>query len=250
MSIISFSLFGFDTMAAKAWAFSQMGLARPAIARMPQIGFHKLMGTGSGAGFSTRPNFGVYSLLAEWPDLDRARASMDAAPIMQAYRQRAGRSVTLYVEPIASRGSWSGHHFATAKKPSPSQELPVVALTRATIRPSKALQFWSLVPAISDRAEADRHRLFMIGTGEVPWLHQVTFSIWDDIDAMVDFAHKSATHGAAVRQAYDNNWFSEYCFLRFNIRAMDGRWPGLDADRLGLNRDKTEAGIQMTKGAA
>jgi spheroidene monooxygenase len=30
-----------------------------------------------------------------------------------------------------------------------------------------------------------------------------------------------------VRLAYQDNWFSEYCFTRFNLLAMDGDWQGL-----------------------
>jgi hypothetical protein len=56
-----------------------MGLAKPSLRKTPDLGFFKLMGTGSGAGFSTRPNFGVYTLLAEWPSMEIARERIDSA---------------------------------------------------------------------------------------------------------------------------------------------------------------------------
>jgi spheroidene monooxygenase len=79
VTVVTFSLFGFSTPRQRLWAFSQMGLAKPALRKIPELQFFKLMGTGSGAGFSTRPNFGVYTLLAEWPSMKIARERIDSA---------------------------------------------------------------------------------------------------------------------------------------------------------------------------
>lgn len=226
MAVVTFSLFGFSSLRQRLWAFSQMGLAKPSLRKTPDLGFFKLMGTGSGAGFSTRPNFGVYTLLAEWPSLAIARERIKTAQSLKGYRGTADRMATLYLEPVSSRGEWDGHHFETGPD-APEQRMPLVAMTRASIRPSKLIRFWSRVPAISDAVVREPTRRFMIGTGEVPWLHQVTFSLWHSVEEMERFARTSATHGEAVRCAYQDNWFSEYCFTRFNLLAMDGHWEGL-----------------------
>jgi hypothetical protein len=47
---------------------------------------------------------------------------------------------------------------------------------------------------------------------------------------------QAPTHGEAVRLAYQDNWFSEYCFTRFNLLAIEGRWQGL-TDMSGPERD-------------
>jgi spheroidene monooxygenase len=226
VAVVTFSLFGFASLSQRLWAFAQMGLAKPALRKTPDLGFFKLMGTGSGAGFSTRPNFGVYTLLAEWPSMEIARKRITSAASLDGHRQTADRMATLYLEPVSTRGHWDGHHFPVAADAG-VQNLPVVALTRATIRPSKLLRFWSHVPAISATVEGEQMRRFMIGTGEIPWLHQVTLSLWQSVEAMERFSRESKTHGEAVRRAYRENWFSEYCFTRFNLLAVDGDWQGL-----------------------
>ena len=226
MTVVTFSLFGFSSLRQRLWAFSQMGLAKPALRAMPDLGFFKLMGTGSGAGFSTRPNFGVYTLLAEWPSLEIARERIASARALAGYRRKSDRMATLYLEPVSTRGHWDGHVFPIDG--AGTQALPVVAMTRASIRPSKLIRFWAKVPAISATVEAEGTRQFMIGTGEIPWLHQVTVSIWRSVEAMEAFSRTSATHGEAVRMAYRDDWFSEYCFTRFNLLAVDGHWQGLD----------------------
>ncbi|OCW58486.1 hypothetical protein [Hoeflea olei] len=234
MTVVTFSLFGFSSLRRRLWALSQMGFAKPALRRMPDLRFFKLMGTGSGAGFSTRPNFGVYTLLAEWPSLEIARERIASARALDGYRNTADRMATLYLEPVTTRGQWDGHVFEVAD-PAPAQRMPVVAMTRASIRPSKLTRFWPRVPAISDTAEAEPMRHFMIGTGEIPWLHQVTMSAWTSVEAMEAFSRRSATHGEAVRTAYRDDWFSEYCFTRFNLLALEGRWQGLtDVEALSL----------------
>ena len=201
MTVVTFSLFRFSTLRTRLWAFSQMGLAKPGLRKTADLGFFKLMGTGSGAGFSTRPNFGVYTFLAEWPSLEVARERIASASSLEGYRKNAAQMATIYLEPVSTRGDWDGHQFPVAQRAS-AQTMPVVALTRASIRPSKLIRFWSKVPAISATVEADTKRDFMIGTGEVPWLHQVTLSVWESIEAMENFSRSSATHGEAVRRAY------------------------------------------------
>ncbi len=228
MSVISFSLFRFQSLATKCWAFSQMGLAKHHIRSTPDIGFFKLMGTGAGAGFSTRPDFSVYTLLAEWPSIEVGRKAFSNSTILNKYRSKADRTATIFLEPVSARGTWDGHQIDAPINNAPKQQTPIVAITRASIRPAVLFRFWSLVPAISERAEFDTHRQFMIGTGEIPWLHQVTFSVWDSVDAMSSFSKNSRTHGVAVQRAYEENWFSECCFMRFNVRAFEGSWPGLD----------------------
>jgi len=227
VTVVTFSLFGFSSLRQRLWAFSQMGLAKPALRAIPDLQFFKLMGTGSGAGFSTRPNFGVYTLLAEWPSLEIARDRISSAKGLEGYRKTSDRMATLYLEPVSTRGRWDGHVFPVDESAG-QQTLPVVAMTRASIRPSKLIRFWSKVPAISATVEAEKTRQFMIGTGEIPWLHQVTLSIWHSVEAMEKFSRTSATHGEAVRCAYQGDWFSEYCFTRFNLLAVDGQWQGLD----------------------
>lgn len=227
MQIVTLSLYHFAGLPAKLWAFSQMGLMRPAVARMEGLRFHKMMGTGAGAGFSTTPDFSTYTLLCVWDDEAAAQKALDTATPFARYRAHADRSATLLLAATQTRGQWSGAEpFAVDAATRP--EGPIVALTRATLRWSKLAIFWSLVPAISDVADADAHQHFMMGMGEVPYKHQMTFSIWDDEAAMRDFSLNSPTHGTAVRRAWEEGWFAESLFARFNLLAVEGAWPGLE----------------------
>ena len=106
---------------------------------------------------------------------------------------------------------------------------PVVALTRATLRPSILLRFWARVPRISRAIGADPNVIFKAGVGEVPWLHQMTFSIWPDTASMAAFARSpDGAHAQAIRAVRDGDWFAEELYARFALLRAEGTWGRRD----------------------
>ena len=225
MQSVSLSFFRFGSPIARAWAFSMMGLARGALSRVPDIGFWKLCGSGTGEGFTPVPNTAVYAILATWPDLATARARVAEASVWQRYRKRSAERWTVFLAPISSRGVWSG---VAPFAPVPTEPKgPLAALTRATIKPRVAMKFWHRVPDISTVIGTDPNVIFKIGIGEVPLLHQVTFSIWPGAQEMADFARKpGGPHANAIRAVRDGQWFREELYARFAVTGESGSWGG------------------------
>lgn len=228
--IVTLSFFRFARAPARAWALGMMGAARLSLPRVPGIGFWKLCGSGTGEGFTPLPNTAVYAILATWPDVATAHRQTEAAPIFARYRSRADEAWTVILETASARGRWSGQAFdATGTR----LDGPLAVLTRASVKPAVAMQFWRRVPDISGMIGADRNVVFKIGIGEVPLLHQVTFSIWPSARDMTAFAHKGGPHAAAIRAVREGGWFSEELYARFAIRGDHGTWNGASPlDRL------------------
>jgi spheroidene monooxygenase len=224
---VSLSFYRFSRWQTRLWAFAMMGLARGAMARVPGIGFWKLCGSGTGEGFTPVPNTAVYAILATWPDEATARAQTGSADIFSRYSARAAESWSVFLCPTSARGNWSGAHpFAVSDANSDGAETgALAALTRATIKPSVLARFWRRVPDISKVIGKDPNVVFKIGIGEVPWLHQVTFSIWPDAAAMAGFARKGP-HAEAIRAVRDGHWFSEELYARFAVLSDSGTWNG------------------------
>lgn len=221
--VVTLTLWRFETLASKLWMFAQMSLARGAIAAAPDLRFFKMLGTGAGAGFSTKPNFSRYGLLCVWDSLDAAENGLARNKAVQRLAERSSEAVTLYLTPTQSRGEWAAQEpFTVAPATKPST--PIVALTRATLRARHIARFWSLVPAISETVEDEETQHFMLGLGEVPYRNQVTFSIWSNEEDMIRFSRSSPTHGEAVRRAYREGWFAESLFARFNLTKVQGVW--------------------------
>ncbi len=223
MQTTTLSLFRFDSLSSRAWVLGQMGAARLSFRRMPQALFWKLCGSGTGQGFTPRPNWAVWAILAVWPDPDTAMAQVATARVYTRWRARAGESWTVFLAPTASRGLWAGTNpFA----PQTAAQGPVAALTRATIRLRHLHRFWGQEPGISAAIAQDPHVAFKIGIGELPMLHQVTFSLWPDPAAMAGFARGDGPHGRAIRAVRDGAWFREELYARFRILGATGTWGG------------------------
>jgi spheroidene monooxygenase len=99
----------------------------------------------------------------------------------------------------------------------------MAAITRASIRPAKAVAFWRYAPASqADLVKSPGCEVAM-GLGEAPLVRQCTFSVWRDTQAMLDYAHTGA-HQQAIQAAYKNDFFSESMFMRMRLLRSIGEW--------------------------
>lgn len=223
MQSVTLSLFRFDRAMARLWVLGQMGAARFALPKRAGLRFWKLCGSGTGEGFTPRPNWGTWAILGVWDSAEMARNGLGHAPFSR-WRARADESLALFLEPFSARGHWSG---ARPFAPEGSADGPIAAMTRATVKPGRALRFWGRVPDISARIGEDPNVIFKIGIGEVPLLHQVTFSIWPDDASMAAFA-RTGPHAEAIRAVRAEGWFNEELYARFRIAGGTGTWQGRD----------------------
>ena len=220
---MSLSFYRFGSLSARLWAFAMMGLARRPMARTPGIGFWKLCGSGTGEGFTPKPNLSVYAILSTWPDAATAQRETARGgggqvdrPILNRFCAVAGKH--------PARGDWAGvQPFAPRTTPASG---PIAALTRASVRPRMAHRFWGRVPNISAVIGKDPSVLFKLGIGEKPFVHQVTFSIWPDTAAMNNFA-RTGPHAEAIQAVRRDGWFSEELYARFSCVSDRGTWGGV-----------------------
>ena len=230
---VTLSLFRFDSTYHKCWAFVMMGLARPMLKRIHGLTFWKLLGSGTGQGFTPIPNWGVYGILGVWASQEDAERGTAKLQPFTAYRTRAAESATLFLKVSSARGKWSGAlPFNTSTTTHSQNSGPVAILTRATVKWQKIPQFWRHSPEISTRIGNNTDVMFKIGLGEVPLRQQLTFSVWPDIVRMAEFAHQNGPHHRAIQQVRKGNWFKEELYARFNIISIDGHWSDFDATQL------------------
>jgi spheroidene monooxygenase len=228
VQVATLSLYRFPRPADRLWVLGQMLLARPRLPRVPGIGVWKLCGSGTGQGFTPRPNTAVWAILATWDGIARAREQTARGAVFADWRARAAEAWTVFLAPFSSRGRWAG---AEPFRPVPAaaghpQAGPLAVLTRASLRPAILHKFWGRVPSIEAAIAADRNVIFKIGLGEVPWLHQITFSIWPDAAAMAAFARADGPHARAIRAVRAGGWFREELYARFAVLGAAGSWEG------------------------
>lgn len=222
---VSLSFHRFGSAWQRLWVLGQMGAARLSLPRVPDIGAWKLCGSGARQGFVPIPNPSVWAILATWPDEATARARVAEARPFTDWAAHAEERWTVFLAPTSARGQWAGvEPFTVSAEPAPG---PVAALTRATVKPAVAMQFWRRTPDLNRAIFADPNVIFRIGIGEVPLMQQVTFSIWPDTATMAEFARKGL-HADAIRAVREGNWFREELYARFRILGAEGTWAGAD----------------------
>jgi len=225
--LVTLSLFGFRGW-GKAWAFAQMGLARPALARTEGLRFWKLLGSGQGRAFSLAPDLGRYGLLAVWESPEAAERFFGGARVMAAYRRRAYEAWTVRLRPSRAHGAWSGSNPFLPLSGALASGGPVAVLTRATLRLTRMRGFWRHAAPATRALDGAEGLLASIGIGESPFLHQATFSLWRSAADVQAYAYKHPAHQEAIRRTRQDGWYAEELFARFEPVGSEGTWHGRD----------------------
>lgn len=186
--------------------------------------FTRLMGTGQGIGFDPRPNFNVYSVLGVWESVTACHDFL-TGPWMRAYRNASDEHFTVLQYPIRAKGTWGGTNPFAPLDYTPRTDIRGV-ITRATIRTSQLVRFWRAVPRASRAAGRAAGRIFSLGIGEFPLVQQATYSLWENEEAIKQFAYRGHAHRSAIRDTHTYNWYSEELFARFAPVAVWGEWNG------------------------
>jgi hypothetical protein len=207
----------------RLWGWSRIVQRDAPLRTVPGLRFAKALGSGHEGGFGLRPSGSRQGLVANFSSLAHAEHFVAQSPIVQGYQQRATECCIALLRATSCRGAWGGNVIAaTARAPSGA---PVAALTRASIRPSKAWTFWRHSPASELALAQSPGCQLAVGLGEAPLLRQATFSLWDSQAAMDAYARGGA-HLQALRGAQQGGWFSESMFVRFVPLSITGSWKG------------------------
>ena len=206
-------------------AVVRMGLHRSAVRRTPGVRFAKLLGTGDGRTFTVRDADPTrWALLATWTSVEAARA-FEGSAVAAAWRRTAVEQWRADLRPLVSRGRWSGRE--PFGDPAPTRASgPVAALTRARLAPARAAGFWRAVPPVSADLQSSPGLRYALGIGEAPVGLQGTFSLWESVDALREFAHRGAPHLEVVRRTAEEGWYAEELFARFAVLDSVGTLEG------------------------
>lgn len=215
------------------WALSQMQRAHSELRSVPGLKFYKLMGSGGSGGFGLWPNWHVFALLGVWESLDAFRAYQTENAFAQKSSARATEQFTTFLTPLKTHGLWNGENpFASHPEQAIPEDVPVAVLTRARIRLRRLQEFLKHVPEASASLKEQEGLILSIGVGEVPLIYQATFSVWQNMEAVKQYAYRNPAHGQVVRKTRDRDWYSEEMFTRFRVEGMEGTWDGVKMDQL------------------
>ena len=201
-------------------ALGRMGRPPITFENVQGLTFFKPLGTGSGNGFSIRPDFSTFGYLAVFEEeiLTRNFLSSD---ICKAYTQTAIKYSHVLMHTIKSHGEWSNQNPFEASVEFDISK-PLAVITRATIKPKLAYKFWRYVPSVSKSMDGYKELLFSKGIGEFPLLMQATYSLWSDAKSMMNYAYQNPKHAEMVKKTRELGWYSEELFARFQPFYQEG----------------------------
>jgi len=215
----------------QGWGWMRLIAGASAFRQVPGLRFVKVMGSGQGGGFSLRPSPSHQGLICNFASWSEA-AQFLQSPLVKSACERAREWWYGIFAVQSARGEWDQQAWAVTDPglmgapgvPAAHPQMLGV-LTRASIRPAKAVAFWRHAPAAqAELTHADGCNLSM-GLGEAPLLRQCTFSLWRDTECMTRYAHHNA-HQTAIQAAYRHQFFNESLFVRMQLLFMRGTWTG------------------------
>jgi hypothetical protein len=125
--------------------------------RTPGVQFAKLLGTSSGF---TRTDPSRWAALTV--------ADTGEIPTLARWREMASVECRLHLRPLMSRGRWAGVESFQPTREKPPEGGMVLGLTRARLRPTRALQFWRAIGPVAQAVTEAPGLLTSFGIGEAP----------------------------------------------------------------------------------
>lgn len=222
------------------WAgFLSMAIFRLSLWLNKKITFWKLMGCGKNGTFSKTPDWLQWSLLytidaaeIDINNLDNTKTEIfiqQQTPFIHNYWKFFNCEVyTLLLQPIEGHGYWDGKQPMGKLPKQTDYDGTIGILTRATIKLSKLNSFWKNVDGVANKMATADGFITSFGIGEIPWLKQATFSIWESKEQMKNFAYSMKEHKEVIQKTRKEAWYKEDLFVRFKILGSYGSINGIN----------------------
>ena len=202
------------------FALFRMAIDRTLLRRTKGVTFAKMLGCGKGETFTPSDADPTrWGCLVAIPE--NQLSELDDSRTIRAWRKKSVSEFRVVLDPIASTGMWSKQKPFEPSAPANFQG-QVVAITRARIKANQTMRFFKSVPPVTASLHSSPGLISTIGIGEAPIGLQGTFSLWESMQAIKDFAYKGAAHQKAIAQTSEFDWYAEELFARFAVREMRG----------------------------
>ena len=202
------------------FALFRMAIDRTLLRRSNGVTFAKMLGCGKGETFTPSDADPIrWGCLVVIPESQLAQ--LDSSSTITKWRSKSISEFRVVLDPITSTGMWSKQKPFEPSAPV-NFDGQVVAITRARIKASQTMRFFKSVPPVTASLHSSPGLISTIGIGEAPIGLQGTFSLWESMQAIKDFAYKGAAHQKAIAQTVEFDWYAEELFARFAVREIRG----------------------------
>ena len=219
-----------------------MALFRLPLMLNKKINFWKLLGCGKNGTFDIHPDWNQWAVFTAndgWSMVNKTGSNNHKLQTIN-YKLIYGSFISwwwkffkcevysIILEPLEGYGTWDGKKIFGELLKQTNYEGMIAVLTRASIRLKRLKNFWKHVNGVAAEMQAAKGFITSVGIGEVPWIKQATFSVWENKEAMKTFAYKMQQHTEVIKKTRSENWYSEEMFIRFKPIASFGSLNGND----------------------
>ncbi len=218
------------------FAVLAMAIHRIPLSLNKNISFYKLLGCGKNGTFDKNPDWQQWGILAVHEN-ENNHNNFNAGTIISSLlgpfidkwlRFFNAETWTILLQPMEGHGKWDGKNpFGDLARQTDYNGI-VATLTRATIRLSKLRAFWQNVAGAANEMVGAKGFVTSVGIGEIPYIKQATFSVWQSKEDMKAFAYQMHQHTAIIQKTRKERWYSEDMFVRFKPVKTFGTINGND----------------------
>jgi hypothetical protein len=208
-------------------AFLSMAWLRLPLLFQKGLTFSKLMGCGRNGTFDITPDWQQWAFMGIW-ESEAHHEAFKKSIVWRWWRAMTTEQWTFLCTPAEAHGLWNGQEPFGKPEVNRAYDGPIAVLTRATIRPSKLRDFWRNVPGVASTMDAAPGFVTSVGIGEAPFIRQATFSIWQSVSDVKQFAYRQREHAEVIKKTRTNNWYSEELFARFIPLKSEGTIRGVN----------------------
>lgn len=210
------------------FGFLSMAVFHLFLFRNKNIQFYKLLGSGKNGTFDIHPDLKQWAVLITTIQPFTDTKTLYGTFITNWWKRLNCELFSVVLQPTEGHGLWDGKApFGKLPRQTNIDGLTAV-LTRATIRPAKLKAFWQNVQDASAPLKQTEGFIMSVGIGEVPWIKQATFSIWQNKELMKRYAYGMKQHATVIGKTRKEKWYSEELFVRFSVLQASGTINGVN----------------------
>ncbi|WP_421943650.1 DUF3291 domain-containing protein [Pedobacter sp.] len=184
------------------------------------------MGSGKNAQVDLAPDFKHWAILTTWNNETDCDEFYNNSFPLKWFRMFGIEEFTILLKPLSSHGLWSGKQPFIVGDKTENPNTRVAVITRAAIRFNKLTEFRSNIKRAAEEMRKADGFILSAGVGENPFFDQATFSVWESLESMKNYAYKSVDHSDVIKLTRERKWYSEELFARFEIIKSTGSLNG------------------------
>jgi len=186
------------------------------------------MGSGKNGTFDIRPDLLQWAILATVNQPLTDIEALYGKFITKWWKRFECELFTIVLQPTEGHGLWDGKSPFGNLPTQTSEDGLTAVLTRATIRLTKLKAFWQNVQSAAAPLQNADGFIMSVGIGEVPWIKQATFSVWQNKKLMKQYAYGIKQHVQVISKTRKEKWYSEELFVRFKVLQASGTINGIN----------------------